>query len=70
MQIVCRNAEDVETLKLRASKEINAKQRDRYRAVKLALDGHSTQEIMRMLGICTVEDYVQLVIRGCGMLKV
>jgi transposase len=50
MQIVCRNAEDVAKLKLRASKESNAKQRDRYRAVTLAIDGHSTEEIMRMLG--------------------
>ena len=50
MQIVCRNVEDVAKLKLRASKESNAKQRDRYRAVTLAIDGHSTEEIMRMLG--------------------
>ena len=50
MQIVCRNVEDVENLKFRASKESNAKQRERYRAVTLALDGHSTEEIRRMLG--------------------
>ena len=50
MQIVCRNTDDIEMLKFRASKESNAKQRDRYRAVTLALDGHSTGETMRMLG--------------------
>lgn len=50
MRIVHRNVEDGVMLKLRASKEHNAKQRDRYRAVALALEGHCTGEIMRMLG--------------------
>ena len=50
MQIVCRSLEDVESLKFRTSKESNSKQRDRYRAVTLALAGYHTQEIMRMLG--------------------
>jgi transposase len=50
MQIVCRNAGDVEKLKCGALKESNAKQREQYRTVTLALDGHSIEEIMRMLG--------------------
>jgi transposase len=41
---------DIVVLKTKAHEEKNAKQRDRYRAVILALDGRHTQEIMRMLG--------------------
>jgi len=40
---------DLEKLKEKARIETNAKQRDRYRAVVLALDGWETKDIMRKL---------------------
>ena len=49
MQVRCHHCDDVEMLNRKAHKEKNAKQRDRYRAVALALEGNLTQEIMRML---------------------
>jgi len=44
------NAGDLQELKTRARSEIRAKQRDRYRAVTLALEGHKTEDIMERLG--------------------
>jgi len=41
---------DLKELRRRIRKEVNAKQRDRYRAVLLALEGQSTAEIMDKLG--------------------
>jgi len=41
---------DLEELLERSRKERNAKQRDRYRAVLLALDGQSAEAIMHTLG--------------------
>jgi len=40
---------DLNQLKQNARKETNAKQRDRYRAVVLALEGSKTQQIMKTL---------------------
>lgn len=40
---------DLQKLKEKAQFETNSKQRDRYRAVALALDGWETEEIMRKL---------------------
>lgn len=50
MDIKERDASDLETLQARARRETHAKQRDRYRAVVLALEGRKTAEIMEMLG--------------------
>lgn len=44
------NVGDLQTLRAKARSEIRAKQRDRYRAVALALEGRKTEEIMDMLG--------------------
>jgi transposase len=41
---------DLQRLKAKARGEIHAKQRDRYRAAALGLEGRQTQEIMQMLG--------------------
>jgi transposase len=43
------NSGDLQKLKERAQGETNAKQRDRYRAVILALQGWKTEDIMRKL---------------------
>lgn len=40
---------DLNQLKQHARNETDAKQRDRYRAVALALEGHKTQQIMKTL---------------------
>jgi len=40
---------DREELRARSRKERNAKQRDRYRTILLALDGHSAEAIMQTL---------------------
>ena len=40
---------DLSQLRQNARKETNAKQRDRYRAVALALEGMKTQQIMKIL---------------------
>ena len=40
---------DLQKLKVKARHETRAKQRDRYRAVALALEGRQTKEIMKML---------------------
>jgi transposase len=50
MNIRERTTGDLEALKAKARSEIHAKQRDRYRAVALALEGRQTQAIMEMLG--------------------
>ena len=40
---------DIELLKQKVRSETNAKQRDRYRAVMLALEGMKTSDIMKKL---------------------
>lgn len=50
MNISIRQPQDLEQLKDHIRQERNAKQRDRYRAVLLALDGRLTSTIMQMLG--------------------
>ena len=49
MNVEPRNAEDVKELRRRIRKEANAKQRDRYRAVLLALEGGTTSAIREKL---------------------
>lgn len=49
MEIQPRHTEDLKRLRDRICREQNAKQRDRYRAVLLALEGHQTKAIMHML---------------------
>jgi transposase len=49
MNVKPHNAEDRQKLQARIQKELNAKQRDRYRAVSLALDGQPTEAIMATL---------------------
>ena len=50
MQISPHNHQDLQQLRDRSRLERNAKQRDRYRAVLLALEGCQTKTIMQMLG--------------------
>lgn len=50
MQITLRHADDAAELTRRVSQASHAKQRDRLRAVQLAIEGESTPAIMRMLG--------------------
>ncbi len=50
MQITLRHPEDLEQLRRYSRQQSNAKQRDRYRAVLLALEGHEAPAIARMLG--------------------
>lgn len=50
MQITLRRSEDAEELTRRVRQAANAKQRDRLRAVQLAIEGEPTPSIMRMLG--------------------
>ena len=50
MQITLHHRQDLQTLRDRIRQERNAKQRDRFRAVLLALEGHPTKTIMQMLG--------------------
>jgi len=49
MNVSPHNPNDVSRLKQKARKEVNAKQRDRYRAVALALEGTKTRQIMEIL---------------------
>lgn len=49
MQITPHHPEDLEQLRQRSQQERDAKQRDRYRAVVLALESHSAPEIARTL---------------------
>ena len=49
MNVNSHRPEDRQQLQIRIQKETNAKQRDRYRAVLLALDGHLTEAIMSTL---------------------
>jgi transposase len=49
MQIEQRQLGDIDKLSRKASHETNAKQRDRYRAVALALHGYTTPQIRNML---------------------
>jgi transposase len=49
MQIRPHHPEDLEQLRQRSRQQRDAKQRDRYRAVVLALEGHSAPEIARTL---------------------
>ena len=49
MNIEPRDVEDVKELRRRIRKEADAKQRDRYRAVLLALEGATTSEIQEKL---------------------
>ena len=50
MDVSPRGRKDLSTLRERVRKESNAKQRDRYRAVVLALEGQSEPEIRLRLG--------------------
>lgn len=50
MNILARDPSDIEQLKASISREKNAKQRDRLRAVLLALEGHDAPQIARTLG--------------------
>jgi len=50
MLVQARHSEDVVELQRRVRCERNAKQRDRYRAVLLALQGEQTRSIMEKLG--------------------
>lgn len=49
MQIAPHRPDDLEQLRQRSHQERDAKQRDRYRAVVLALEGHSAPEIAQAL---------------------
>ena len=49
MNVTPHNSDDIKRLKELAHKHKNAKQRDRYRAVAMALEGHSTNHIMYVL---------------------
>jgi len=49
MQITLHHPEDLEQLRQYRRPQRNAKQRDRYRAVVLALEGHEAPEIARIL---------------------
>ena len=49
MNVTPHNPNDLSRLKRKVRKEINAKQRDRYRAVALALEGIKTKQIMEIL---------------------
>lgn len=49
MNVKTNRPEDRQELRARIQKELNAKQRDRYRAVLLALDGQPTKDIMGTL---------------------
>jgi transposase len=50
MQIPLHHADDADALTHRIGQTLYAKQRDRLRAVQLAIEGESTPTIMRMLG--------------------
>lgn len=49
MHVQSHTPTDIATLKSKARAEKNAKQRDRYRAVAMALEGFSTEHIMYIL---------------------
>ena len=49
MQVTLHHPEDLELLRQRSRRQRNAKQRDRYRAVLLALEGHEAPEIARLV---------------------
>jgi transposase len=49
MNVELHHPKDLKQLRDRSHKERNAKQRDRYRAVLLALEGQSTEAIMHIL---------------------
>jgi transposase len=49
MQVTLHHPEDLEQLRQRSHQQRNAMQRDRYRAVLLALEGHEAPEIARTL---------------------
>ena len=49
MEVEARSAEDRDQLKRLIRKERDAEQRDRFRAVALAVDGQRAEDIMRML---------------------
>lgn len=49
MNVTLHHLDDLDELRRRVDKEADAKQRDRYRAVVLALDGKTEPEIRRML---------------------
>jgi transposase len=50
MELTLHKRDDADELSRRIRQERNAKQRDRYRAVVLALEGKTAPEIRRMLG--------------------
>jgi transposase len=50
MRVQAHSPTDISTLKRKALAAANAKQRDRYRAVAMALEGLSTEQIMYTLG--------------------
>jgi transposase len=57
MNVKAHHAKDRQELFLRIQKETNAKQRDRYRAVLLALESQFTEAIMSIL--CRSKNFVQ-----------
>jgi transposase len=50
MHVALHHPEDLEQLRQRCRQQQNAKQRDRYRAVLLALEGHEAPAVARLLG--------------------
>lgn len=50
MDVTYHQADDANTLDALIRRERNAKQRDRYRVVQLAIQGQRTEAIMKMLG--------------------
>ena len=49
MKVIAHNSDDLQKLKGLARSQKNAKQRDRYRAVAMALEGRTTSHIMYVL---------------------
>lgn len=52
MNVTCHHVKDIEALRDRIGKESNAKQRDRYRVILLALEGLGAKEIAARLSRC------------------
>ncbi len=68
MDVTPHELTDLDKLRRRIRKEANAKQRDRWRAVLLALEGKTTAEIMDKLG--RSKNFVQRWVyfyRDCGL---
>ena len=71
MDVTPHELTDLDKLRRRIRKEANAKQRDRWRAVLLALEGKTTAEIMDKLG--RSKNFVQRWVyfyRDCGLERI